>query len=96
MAQRGQVIENRTLGQRIVFRETAAETGGEVLGMEATQAPGKGVPPHLHPEQEERTDVVEGEIDLLVGLRRRRLAAGEGATVPAKTVHGFRALGPAT
>jgi quercetin dioxygenase-like cupin family protein len=77
------------LDQRIVVRERR-DAG---LRLEVRQAAGRGVPAHVHPAQEERIDVVDGEVELRLGRRRRRLAAGDSVLVPAGTTHGFRALG---
>jgi quercetin dioxygenase-like cupin family protein len=77
------------LGQRIVVRERRDAT----MRLEVRQAARRGVPAHVHPSQEERIEVVDGEVELRLGRRRRRLAAGDSVLVPAGTAHGFRALG---
>ena len=54
---------------------------------------GRGLPPHVHPRQAEVFRVVEGDVELLVGLRRHRLRAADGRTVPAGVSQGFVARG---
>ena len=61
MAYSGQVLENPVGGERIVFRETTSDTAGELLAFELFLAPYGRVPgTHVHTEQEERFEVVEG------------------------------------
>jgi Cupin domain len=64
----------------------------EVLRLEVTQAPGLGVPVHVHPAQEERFSVVDGRIALRIGRRRLELSPGQSAAVPPGSAHSFRAL----
>ena len=52
-------------------------------------------PPHLHPSQEERFEVLEGEINVLLDGERRTLRAGDTLLVPAGTVHQMWAEQPA-
>ncbi len=48
-------------GYRLRLVATGAETGGEVLEMEATYGGAGALPPeHLHPRQVERFEVLEG------------------------------------
>jgi quercetin dioxygenase-like cupin family protein len=44
-------------------------------------------PPHLHPSQDERFEVLEGEVEATIGGETRSYAAGERFDVPAGTVH---------
>src|SRR3954454_4534816 len=90
MAYAGQIIENPISGETIAFRQTAADTGGELLAFDLTLTPDGHVPgAHVHPEQEERFTVVEGTMKFRLG--RRKIVAGPGETVvvPAGKVHRF-------
>ncbi len=50
MAQTGDVLENPVTGERLVFRRTAAETGGDALEYELVFRPqGFVVRQHVHP-----------------------------------------------
>ena len=62
MAYKGHTIENPASGERITFRETAATTGGELVAIDLELPAGRRVPgpPHIHPRQEERFEVVAG------------------------------------
>jgi quercetin dioxygenase-like cupin family protein len=61
MAWPGQEIINAATGERIVFRRTAAETGGELLEMDDFWTmPGHRAPEHVHPQIQERWEVIAG------------------------------------
>jgi quercetin dioxygenase-like cupin family protein len=90
MAHAGQVLENPISGEKIIFRQTAADTGGELLAIELVLAPGGAVPgAHVHPEQEERFEVVSGTMGFRLGLRKVIAQAGETVVVPRGTTHKF-------
>ena len=60
----------------------------EALEVEATYAPGgRRPPPHLHPAQDERFEVLEGTLRARVAGRERELAAGDVFDIPRATVH---------
>ena len=57
----GQTLVNEITGETITFIETAAETGGAFTLIEVVLAPGGGVPmAHVHPNQSETFEVVDG------------------------------------
>src|SRR3954464_3409783 len=102
MIHAGDSIVNPVTGERLVFRQTTRETGGEAVGGE-THPPPKPLlhrplpPPPRRPAppapapaaQEERFQVLRGSVGFKVG--RRKLVAGPGqrVTVPAGTAHKF-------
>ena len=74
---------------------TGAETDGEVLEMEARYSGEAGMPPtHLHPEQVETFEVLEGTIRAIIRGEERVYQAGETFEVPAETPHQMSAEGP--
>jgi quercetin dioxygenase-like cupin family protein len=83
MAHAGQVIENPLSGERITFRRTAADTGGKLLAIDLELPPGARMPAglHIHPEQDERFEVVRGRMKFR--MRRERILAGPGDVVVA-------------
>jgi quercetin dioxygenase-like cupin family protein len=88
MARAGDVIENPVRGERVVFRSTAADTGGELLQFDFFMKP--GVPPvfeHVHARQEERIEVVSGTVSYRLGGVEHRLSAGEIAVLPPGVRH---------
>jgi quercetin dioxygenase-like cupin family protein len=95
LAHAGQLIEGPG-GFALRLLRTGAETGGELLDMEATYPPGGELPPeHLHPSQDERFEVLEGAVRAIVAGEERRYEAGEGFDVPAGTPHQMTGDGPA-
>lgn len=88
MAKAGEVLENPATGERLVFRRTAAETGGEALEYELVFRPqGFAAQEHLHPRQQERHEVLEGALGIVVAGRERRLGPGDVEVVPPRTPH---------
>ena len=98
MAYAGQIIHNPVSGERIEFLRTAADTDGELLEIELElDADGRVPGAHVHPEQEERFDVLEGTMKFRLGLRNIVAHAGDTVVVPAGRVHKFAngGVGPA-
>lgn len=88
MARRGLTLTDPTSGQKITFLQTAADTGGALLEMETTYVDRGGKPPmHRHPAQAERFEVLDGELRVRLGRKRRTLRAGDVLEVPARTAH---------
>jgi mannose-6-phosphate isomerase-like protein (cupin superfamily) len=93
MASAGQVIEGHG-GFRLRLMRTGAETGGEVLEMEAAYGGDAPMPPeHLHPRQVEIFEVLEGAMQTIIGGQERRYEAGERFEVPIGTPHQMAAVG---
>ena len=90
MIRTGTVIENPVTGERIIFRKTSRDTGGQAVVIETfVQPDGFVAAAHVHPSQEERFEVLKGSVGFKIG--RDRLVAGPGqrVTVPAGTPHKF-------
>ena len=90
MAHAGQTIENPLSGERITFRKTAADTGGELLAFDLELSPDGHVPGmHVHPTQEERFEVVSGTMRFRKGLKKVTAGPGDVVVVPPGTAHKF-------
>jgi quercetin dioxygenase-like cupin family protein len=95
VAHAGQEIQGQN-DFRLRLVRTAAETGGEVLEMEATYGDTSQLPPeHLHPRQDERFEVLEGTMRTIVGGTEHSYGPGETFEVPAGTPHQMASEGPA-
>jgi quercetin dioxygenase-like cupin family protein len=88
MARAGEVLDNPVTRERLTFLETAADTGGELLRIELVFAAGGFVAAeHVHPNQDERIEVVSGTPATRVAGRERIAHAGEIVDIPAGTPH---------
>ena len=95
MAARGQTLVNPVSGERITFRETAAETDGELIAIDLELAPGGRVPGgrHVHPLQEERFEMVKGRMRFRIGREQTFAGRGEVVLVPPGVPHDFANAG---
>jgi mannose-6-phosphate isomerase-like protein (cupin superfamily) len=88
------VVEDPVLEQRYIFRRLSGADGGEVMQVDTWVDPGGGVPiPHVHPDMEERFEVIEGEVTFLVGRQHLRAGPGQKAAVPPGVRHTYRNSG---
>jgi quercetin dioxygenase-like cupin family protein len=87
----GHVMENPVGGEnRIVFTNTAQQTGGEVFGLEVfIRAGAPGTPEMVHPLQDESFQILSGSLDFSIGGQERRLEAGESLLIPKGTPHNW-------
>jgi quercetin dioxygenase-like cupin family protein len=94
MARTGQRIYNRVTGQAVVFHKTAADTGGKFLRVELQAPAGLQVPLHVHREQEERFEVLEGRVHIRIGRQVIVCGPGDTAVCPPDTPHRYWNEGP--
>lgn len=81
------MIEGRD-GSELRIVRSGAETGGELLEIEASYPGTGGMPPeHLHPRQAESFEVLEGSLRTEIDGVEARYGAGESFEVPAGTPH---------
>ncbi len=63
MVKSGDVLEHPVTREKVVFRKTAADTGGELCLADVYFQPGAFVAAeHIHPLQEERFEVIAGTL----------------------------------
>ena len=94
MPEAGQTIEGFG-GHTLLLIQTGAETDGELLAMEASYSGEAGMPPeHLHPQQAEHFEVLEGSIRAIVDGEERVYGEGDAFDVPACTPHQMGAEEP--
>jgi quercetin dioxygenase-like cupin family protein len=97
MIRAGDSIENPVTGERLVFRQTSRETGGEAVVIETYVKPnGFVAAAHVHPSQEERFQVLRGSVGFRVGGKKVVAGPGQRLTVPAGTPHKFWNAGEET
>ncbi len=94
MAYTGQTVENPVTGEHIVFKQTSADTNGELVAIDLTLPPDGHVPgTHIHPLQEEKFIVTSGRMKFRMGMKTVYAEAGETVTVPAGKIHNFANAG---
>jgi quercetin dioxygenase-like cupin family protein len=82
MARAGDELVNPITGEQIVFRKTAAETGGALLEMDDFwMRPGHRAPAHVHPGMQERWLLIAGTASFSIGGVEQ--SAGPGQVVVA-------------
>src|SRR5690348_6295859 len=97
MIRAGDSIHNPVTGERIVFRQTSADTNGEAVVIETFVEPdGFVAAAHVHPSQEERFQVLRGTVGFKVGGKKQIAGPGTRVTVPAGTPHKFWNAGEET
>jgi len=97
MIAKGQTLRNEVTGETLVFRTTAAETDGASVVVEAFVEPdGAVAAAHVHPAQEERFEILAGEVEFKLGKNTIVAKPGDRILVPAGTPHKFRNVGAET
>ena len=81
-------VPNIATGETYGFLATGAGER-DVLRLRWSARPGARVAEHIHPRAEERFEVIEGSLLVVVGRDRRTVPAGESATVPPGRRHWF-------
>jgi quercetin dioxygenase-like cupin family protein len=88
MARAGDVLEHPVTGERVVWRQVAGDTDGQLLRGDLFVQPGGFVAAeHVHPHQEERFEVLAGTLRLRVDGVERVLRPGDIGIVPPGRPH---------
>ena len=88
MLKSGDILEHPITRERIVFRKTSLDTGGELFQADFYLQPGGFVAAeHIHPLQEERFEVISGTLRGRVAGKEFTGGPGEKVVVPAGTPH---------
>ncbi len=90
MAEAGECFEMPD-GSRYIVRQPAADSDGAVVEMEFVLPSGcVPPPPHIHPRQVERYEVLGGSFEVVIEGQWRTLTPGDAASVPVGALHTFR------
>ena len=90
MIHAGDLLENPITGERLLFRKTSSDTGGEAIVLETfVKLDGFVAAAHVHPYQEERFEILDGSVGFMLGGKEFVAGPGEKLTVPTGTPHRF-------
>jgi quercetin dioxygenase-like cupin family protein len=88
MARAGETINNPVTGERFTWRQVAADTDGRLVMGEMVLPPGGFVAAeHVHPNQEERYEILAGELKVRLDGREQTVGPGDRVVVPAGRPH---------
>lgn len=89
MAQPGDILENPAAGERIIFRQTASETGGAYTQFEQELTrPGAGASAqHIHLQTDERFEILEGAATYTLNGKDYAAGVGEVVEISRGTLH---------
>ncbi len=76
-------------GDIYTFLATTEETDGAYFVLEGWVPEGAGPPPHIHHDQVETFDIVEGQLEVMMGGEVREAKAGDFVHVSIGTAHSF-------
>jgi quercetin dioxygenase-like cupin family protein len=83
-----EIIHDPVRRQRLSFTRK-----GDILQAEVWADPGGDVPAHSHPAQEERFEVLAGNVRFQIGGKRHEAGPGSRLVAPAGVRHSFRNTG---
>jgi len=89
MARTDEEIINPRTGQRMIFRQTAADTAGKLLQLETVNPPGPAEPLHRHPLQKSSAAILSGTLHFRVRDEVRVAGRGDRIVIPANAPHHF-------
>ena len=90
MIRTGDTVENPITGERLRFLKTSRDTGGDSVVVECTVQPhGFVAAAHVHPEQCEHFQVLEGRVGFRLGREKVELGPGASVLVEPGTAHTF-------
>ena len=75
------------LGVVVEIRKTGEDAGGELVESTSSGARGVIAQPHVHTQQTETHEVIEGSMRLIIDGREHLLRQGESMTVPVGVPH---------
>jgi len=88
MARAGETIENSVTGEVFTWHQVATDTDGRLVLGEMVLPPGGFVTAeHVHPNQEERYEILAGQLHVRIDGRQRTVGSGDRVVVPVGKPH---------
>ena len=93
------IVENEqgerlnVIGDNQLIKLTGADTGNQFTLVEQDNAPGIGIPPHVHQNEDEVFKVNSGEVEVTVGSDSAVLKEGDLVFCPRGIPHSWKVIG---
>lgn len=89
----GEGLAQNVLGDIQTIKLTGKDTNRMFTIVENDNAPGVGIPMHVHENEDEVFRILQGEIEFIVGGETRMLKAGDTIFLPRLVPHAFKVVG---
>ncbi|WP_428232662.1 quercetin 2,3-dioxygenase [Flavobacterium sp.] len=89
----GEGLAQNVLGDVQTIKLTGKDTNGMFTIVENDNAPGVGIPMHVHENEDEVFRILEGKIEFIVEGKTRILKAGDTIFLPRQVPHAFKVVG---
>jgi quercetin dioxygenase-like cupin family protein len=97
--QKPKIIKNsegkvlNVLGDNQNIKLTGEDTNGQYTLIEQNNEPGIGIPPHVHENEDEVFQVLEGQVEMSIGDKMTTLNAGDIIFCPKGVPHSWKIVG---
>ena len=81
------------IGDQQTIKLTGKDTGGRFTLIEQYNDPGVGIPKHIHENEDEVFQVLEGRVEMTLGDENKILEAGDLVFCPRGVAHSWRVVG---
>lgn len=81
------------IGDKMTFKLTGEDTNGDFVLIEQNNAPGTGIPVHIHENEDEIFRVIEGKLEVQVADEITVLEAGDISFLPKGIPHTWKVVG---
>ena len=81
------------MGDNQNIKLTGEDTNGQYTLIEQNNAPGIGIPPHVHENEDEVFQVLEGQVEMSIGEKMTTLNAGDIVFCPKGVPHSWKVVG---
>lgn len=87
----GQLLN--VMGDHQNIKLTGEDTNGQFTLIEQNNKPGVGIPPHVHENEDEVFQVIEGEVEMSIGEKVTVLKPGDLIFCPKGIQHSWKVIG---
>lgn len=87
----GQILH--VIGDNQNIKLTGKDTNGQFTLIEQNNLPGVGIPPHVHENEDEVFQVIEGQVEMTIGDKLTTLNSGDLIFCPKGIPHSWKVVG---